>query len=144
MQQPINRQPPKGHPGMYKTYRLWSPPDTHIVESCQQAGCEAWQRGWDTFVDEATELGQRQAAYIRTHSGRTFRESRTDAGITAFRFEAHQRCFAEHRTRPSQGLVLAGDYRGFDGVMRRHTRTEDFVDDATTALDAMKQAQERG
>src|SRR4051812_49330716 len=96
---PLMRLQPALPVAAYQTYAIVSPPDTEQRAACQQVGCPAWAKGWDTKVDESTELGQQQAAYIRAEAGRTFRELRTAEGLTVFRFEAGQRCFAEHRTR---------------------------------------------
>lgn len=114
----------------YQTYTVSSPRDTMVPAACEQVGCEAWQFGWETPVDESTELGRQQAAYIRTKSGRTFRElPRAGGGLTVFRFEPRQRCFANHQTRPESYAVLGGDWRGYTGIIRRHTRGADFVED---------------
>ncbi|MGW1463840.1 hypothetical protein ACWCPT_05730 [Streptomyces sp. NPDC002308] len=117
-------------PGAYQTYLIDQPADTLVRTACEQAGCEAWARGWESAVDEATELGARQAAYIRAQSGRTFREQRTAAGLTVFRFDARQRCFADHKTRPQLFAVRDGDWRGNPtGRVRQHQRPADWVED---------------
>ncbi|MGH3381365.1 MAG: hypothetical protein ACRDP6_42200 [Actinoallomurus sp.] len=117
--------------GAYQTYSVSSPRDTTVKAACEQVGCAAWMYGWETPVDESTELGRQQAAYIRTQSGRTFREMPRagEDSLTVFRFESGQRCFANHQTRPESYAVLAGDWRMSGGVLRRHTRGADFVED---------------
>lgn len=127
-QQPF-RLPPALPVGAYKTYAVASPPDRSVRAACEQVGCLAYRHGWESHVDEATELGRRQADYIRRKSGRTFREQRDAAGITVFRFDSGQRCFAEHRTRPELYVVRFGDWRQNLGTIRRHTRPADFVED---------------
>ena len=128
-----------------RTYRIRSPHDTTIKASCQQVGCEAWLHGWETKIDERTDLGQFQAAYIRQSSGRTFREMRTADGMTVFRFEARQRCFADHQTLPERFLVVGGDWRGNPvGMRREHVRAADWVEDCGLNLQAWHQAVERG
>lgn len=126
---PINRIPPQGPVGAYQTYTVSSPTDRLVRTACEQAGCLAWRYGWETRVDESTPIGQQQAHYVRVQSGRTFREFRTQDGLTVFRFEPYQRCFAEHRTRPEFYGVRAGDWRRSLGVLRRHTRAADWVED---------------
>lgn len=84
-----------------RDYVVRFPRDVTVVSACEDVRCEAWQFGWETYVDEAANLGRAQADYIRHQSGRTFTELRTAAGGTVFRFASGQRCFAEHRTRPS-------------------------------------------
>lgn len=117
-------------PGAYQTYSITVPRDTLVRAACEQVGCAAWRHGWESTIDESTELGQRQAAYIRQTSGRTFREQRTDAGLTVFRFESGQRCFADHQTRPELYAVRDGDWRGNPtGRTRQHTRAADWVED---------------
>jgi hypothetical protein len=96
---------------------------------CEQVACPAWRDGWESTIDERTDLGKAQAAYIRTRSGRTFREMRTEAGLTVFRFDSGQRCFAEHQTRPELYVVRDGDFRGNPTGRRRvHSRAADWVE----------------
>lgn len=48
------------------TYQVTSPRATHTRPgTCEEAGCGNLAFGWVTVVDESTDLGQRQAAYIR-------------------------------------------------------------------------------
>jgi hypothetical protein len=116
--------------GAYQTYSIKAPSDATVRTACESVGCPAWRHGWESAIDESTELGQRQAAYIRQQAGRTFREMRTEAGLTVFRFEPGQRCFAEHGTRPELYLVRDGDWRGNPtGRQRQHTRAVDWVED---------------
>lgn len=145
MHQPF-RVPPALPAEHMQTYRILSPPDTVMVAACKAVGCAAWRNGWDTTVDESTELGQAQAQYIRSRARRTFREYRTTAGLTVFRFESGQRCFAEHKTRPEIFAVTGGDWRGNPRGTppRRHTRPVDWVEDCALTLDAVKAAKDRG
>lgn len=113
-----------------QTYAIRSPSDREIPATCRQVGCEGWRNGWETIVNEATDLGRRQAAYIRTQSRRTFREQRTAGGLTVFRFESGQRCFAEHKTRPELFIVRDGDWRGNPTGRRRvHKNPADWVEE---------------
>ena len=85
---PLNRIQPAAPPQAYKTYQIVSPLSTHFRPgTCDEAGCLAHQHGWQTAVDESTDMGQRQAHYIRKLSGRRFTERRTELGLTAFTFE---------------------------------------------------------
>jgi hypothetical protein len=128
-----------------QTYSIRSPHDNLVRAACEQVGCEAWLRGWETKVDESTALGQFQAGYIRQSSGRTFREMRTADGMTVFRFTSGQRCFADHQTFPERFLVRGGDHRGNPAGMRRqHVRAADWVEDCGLNLQAWQQAAERG
>jgi hypothetical protein len=143
-QQPFRFQPALPV-AAYKTYAVASPTDRTIRAACEQVGCLAYRHGWESHVDESTELGARQADYIRRLSGRTFREQRTDAGMTVFRFEGGQRCFAEHWTRPELYVVRDGDWRGNPtGRVRRHTRPDDWIEDFGGHQQALADRLERG
>lgn len=128
MSQPF-RIAPNLPANQYQTYAIYSPSDRLIPAACHQVGCLAHLHGWETPVDERTELGRNQALYIRTQSRRTFKESRTGDGLTVFRFDAGQRCFQEHQTRPEVYTVKPGDWRGTFGDTRRHASAADWVDD---------------
>jgi hypothetical protein len=128
---PVLNRPwtPASHPGNYQTYRIAFGSDVVIRDACELVRCEAWQFGWQSTFDETTELGKAQAIYVRHHSGREFREQRTQAGLTVFTFPPHQRCFAEHRTTPNFFTVRAGDHRANYGLIRRHTNGRDWAED---------------
>ena len=126
----LNRIQPVGAVHQYQTYVVRAGQDQAIVTACKDAGCQAWARGWETKVDERTTLGQAQAAYIRTKSGRTFTEKKTAEGLTVFRFEAFQRCFQEHHTKPDVFYRRHGDWRGNPSGQRVvHSRPEDWTED---------------
>ncbi|MFD3802647.1 hypothetical protein ACFWTC_03240 [Streptomyces sp. NPDC058619] len=130
MQQSINRIDPLYAVQAYQTYSIRRQPDVLVRAACQQVGCSAWLSGWESTVDEMTSLGRSQAAYIRTQAGRTFSELRTAAGLTVFRFDSGQRCFAEHKTNPETYGVRDGDWRGNPtGRVRQHQRPSDWVED---------------
>lgn len=90
-----------------RLYRIKQPRDVTVVVACEQVRCEQFLYGWDTFVDEQTEQGRELAVFIRSgQSRREYREmGRNEDGVTIFRFASHQRCFAEHRTRPARFLA---------------------------------------
>jgi hypothetical protein len=121
-----------------RDYHIRMPMDRWVKTACEDVGCENWRYGWETHVDEATALGQAQAVYIRQHSGRTFTEFRTAAGITVFRFASGQRCFAEHRTRPAQLLVHDG------GQVREHVSFTDLAEDYTEHVGHLAEQAEKG
>jgi hypothetical protein len=89
-----------GQAAEYQTYRILALPDLSRPAACSEVDCGSWRYGWETTVDERTDLGIAQAQYIRVRSGRTYRETKTAMGLTVFRFDSGQRCFAEHQTRP--------------------------------------------
>lgn len=142
----INRIIPRVGAEAMQTYAIASPHDRTVRAACEQVGCGAWRHGWETTVDEATELGARQAAFIRTQAGRTFRELRTEAGLTVFRFDAGQRCFANHQTRPELYLVRGGDWRGNPAKVpgRQHANAADWVEDFGEHQQKVHDAREKG
>lgn len=125
---PLYRPDPVGPPQAYKTYSMARRADTLIKTVCEKVGCPAWRSGWETPIAEYTDLGARQAAFIRLHSGRTFREYRSN-GMTVFRFEPRQRCFTDHRTYPVAYAVQWGDWRQRIGTRRVHSSPGAWIDD---------------
>lgn len=140
---PLSRITPSAPVQAFQTYRIVSPPDVMVRTACEDAGCLAWRHGWETRIDEGTELGRHQAAYIRQRSGRTFREQHT-RGLTVFRFEPRQRCFAEHKTRPELYSVRGGDWRRDLGLIRQHQNPADWLEDFGLHQQRVKQQSERG
>lgn len=102
----------------YKTYSFTRPLRTHWrAATCDETACPAYLNGWVTRVDEATDLGRGQAAYIRRDRTRSHAETRAADGLTEFSFPAGQRCYraSEHRLpleRDPVFTVRGGDYRG--------------------------------
>ncbi len=127
---PVNRIMPAGPVGAYQTYTVTSPLDRWVKSACEDVGCWAWKNGWQSLVDETTDIGRLRAKYIRRMSRRTFTERRGPGGVTEFRFPSGQRCFEEHRTRPEIYVVRGGDWRGNPTRERRtHHRAADWVED---------------
>ncbi|MFI1472033.1 hypothetical protein [Streptomyces wuyuanensis] len=145
MQRPINRIDPLHPVQAYQTYSITQPRDTLVRAACEQVGCAAWLNGWESVIDESTPLGRDQAAYIRTKAGRTFHEVKNGAGLTVFRFDSRQRCFAEHKTRPELYAVRDGDWRGNpSGRTRKHTRAIDWVEDFGEHQQRIADQQQKG
>lgn len=139
------RLEPQGPVQAYQTFSVRSRPDKAVRTVCERVACTAWREGWESAIDERTDLGKAQAAYIRSQSGRTFREMRTEAGLTVFRFESGQRCFADHKTRPELYLVRDGDFRGNPtGRVRRHERPQDWVENVQEELGKFNDDRHRG
>lgn len=121
-----------------KTYQLLAPVRTHFRPAmCADVDCAAYLRGWETRVDESTDLGARQAHYIRREARRRYVETRERSGLTVFVFEAGQSCFRQHRSaleRQPLYVVRDGDWRGNPrGTEPRiHDRPDDWVDDFAT------------
>lgn len=136
-----------------ETYAIKSPASTHMrPASCAEVDCPQHIHGFDTIVDETTDLGAQRAAYIRRECDRIQGASSTGAHLlgrrrytessrrnelggvmTIFHFPAGQRCFAEHLVplgRPEIFLHRAGDVRGCpDGRIQRYDRPDQWVDD---------------
>lgn len=131
-----------------QTYSIAAPLSTHWRKvTCEEFGCARHRDGWRSGIDERTELGQRQAFYIRKASGRRFFETKHEAGLTIFDFPAGQTCFEEHQTRLDRQeiyTVRGGDFRGSTGVIRRHTRAADWVDDFANHQDRVARQIEKG
>lgn len=139
----INRAQPVGPAAAYKTYQVTAPLSTHFrPATCAEVDCAAWRHGWRTVVDERTDLGMAQAAYIRAEcvsaslpaspagrARRRYTEHRDEhhlmdgtgltagsvTGLTTFEFAAGQPCFAKHEVpleRPELYIVRGGDWRG--------------------------------
>lgn len=141
--------PPSLPAHQMKTYAIAAPLSTHWHPvTCTDAGCLAQEHGWVSYIDEQSELGQRQAHYIRRESGRRFTEARNEFGITEFTFEAGQTCFGEHRERnqrPERFIVRGGDFRGNPtGERREHRHPADWVDDFSNHQDKLATILERG
>jgi hypothetical protein len=144
------RVPPALPAAAMKTYQIAAPLATHWrPATCAEAECLAYLHGWQTSVDETTELGQRQAYYIRHDKTRKHTERRAETGLTVFGFEAGQACFAQHRapnTRPERFLVTGGDFRGnpLGTPPRVHARPDDWVEDMAESLDEIRTRHEKG
>lgn len=115
----LNRVQPRLDPRHFATYSVVAPLGGRWWRrvSCERARCAHFLNGWVTTVDERTERGQAQGAYIRRSSGRGFTECRTEAGLTEFRFTPGQTCFRSdtHMERdldvPDIHLKRGGDHR---------------------------------
>lgn len=117
MTRPVYRPDPALPASAMKTYGIVAPKSTHFrPATCEEVDCSAYLNGWKTVIDESTELGQSQAHYIRTESGRRFhRDPVNSDGPVTYLFEAGQRCFAQHELRldrPEVYVVRDGDWRG--------------------------------
>lgn len=140
---PFRPRDPRMPMQAYQTWSVKSRPDTRVVSVCEKVGCPQWRSGWESVIDEGTELGRSQALFIR-RSGRTFREQKNGLGLTVFRFESGQRCFAEHRTRPELYLVRGGDYRGTVGKVRVHQNPADWVEHVQQHMAGLLDERDKG
>lgn len=150
MTRDLNRLNPLMPAGAYKTYQIASPLSTHwFTVSCEDAECGNYLRGWMTTIDERTELGKKQAHYIRSLSGRSFTAEVNAVGMTEFTFRPGQPCFQEHKERgerPELYLVKGGDHRGNPRRIapQRHTKPEHWVEDFAEHQDKLSTEIEKG
>jgi len=139
-------------PEHYKSYSWQQPLVTHWrAVTCEEARCGAWRDGWVTVVDTATELGQRQAAFIRADRSRQHREEPSGTSLVSFTFPPGQQFFAgspKHEHRKPKGyppvlLVTGGDWRGNPRniPVTVHRTAEDWVDDFATHQEMLARAQ---
>lgn len=141
---------PNMRPQDYTTYQILCPRSSHFaVVSCEDAECPHYRDGWRSVFDENTDLGKRQAHYVRHESGRGFKEYRTPEGLTGFLFSPGQPCFTQHKMRNDRlplFRVKGGDYRGNPlGVPTvTHKRADDWVEDFAEHQDKVKTILERG
>ncbi|KUN03143.1 hypothetical protein AQI95_24610 [Streptomyces yokosukanensis] len=148
----MNRAEPTMPAEAYKTYAIVAPKSTHWVDAtCAEVECAHHLYGWQSVIDESTELGQRQAHYIRKQAGRRFTEERREGGLTAFVFEAGQVCFnaAKHQRRldrPELYIVRDGDHRGNPRgtAPRQHVKAADWVDDFAEHQQALADEHQKG
>lgn len=130
----------------YTTHLIHSPSDQLVVGVCEQVGCQRYARGWDMCFDEATEEGQLAARIVRSgKTERTYRELGVNAaGLTVFRFDAYQRCFENHQTRPELYVVRKGTPETNLGLIRRHEDPQFWVEDYRETLDRRLTSRQRG
>jgi hypothetical protein len=128
-----------------QTYNITSRPRP---ATCEEVDCRHYREGWATVADEATDLGRRQAVYIRGDRTRKHSESRTEAGLTRFDFEPGQKCFGSH-TLPWEGreafIRRGGDFRGNPrGDVLHHRSAADWLEDFALHQQSVAEAVKRG
>lgn len=148
MTRPVFRPDPALPAASMKTYQLIAPIETHFrAAACSEVECDGYRRGWKTVADVSTDLGQRQAKYIRDKAGRSFTLTKVGPLVT-FTFPAGQRCFAEHRVpleREPIYIAKQGDWRGNPrGVAPTLHNARSWVDDFATHQDQLATAINRG
>lgn len=143
-----NRVTPRVGAEHYQTFQISAPKSTHTRRaSCEEVECQQYLRGWRMRIDLNTELGQKQAYYIKHHSGRSFRAIGQENGVVDLEFRGQQDCFQEHRVpndRPEVYRVKGGDFRG--NPLRTLTRVhkkpefwvEEFAENQQKIADAVK------
>lgn len=118
-----------------RDYRILMPKDTTVKVACELVRCENWLYGWDVILDEREPAHRDLAARIRSGEyRRTYRELPGGGDVTVFRFEAHQRCFEEHRTRPATWLAGA----------QRVTGMAEWIDDLDNHVGRLADQAQKG
>lgn len=121
-----------------KTYAVVAPKTT-VPATCQEIDCAHYLHGWRLRVDGLPD----DLVHAATHSGRKYTRLDVAEGETWLVFEAGQPCFkaADHQrpvsTGPDRFGVLGGDWRQNLGVLRRHTKAQDWVEDFATHQDGL-------
>lgn len=138
----INRIQPLAPVQAYRTFGVTAPLATHFrPATCEEVDCPGFLNGW---ITRATT--DEQADYIRRHSGRSFEEREPNV----FLFKAGQTCFGAsfHRIRIEREelyIVRDGDWRGNPtGNIRKHTRSDYWVEEFSEHQGILKTMQERG
>jgi hypothetical protein len=141
---------PKGEPQNYRTFQVTAPIATHTrIASCEEVECPQYARGWKMTIDLNTDLGQKQAHYIKNLAGRSYKKTSAVGGLVELEFAANQPCFGEHRVRldrPEIYRVKGGDFRGnpLRTPTRVHKKAEFWVEEFQINQDRLKTAEERG
>jgi hypothetical protein len=138
-------------PRYYNTYSMRSPLKTHWRSAnCEEYECDEFLNGFVVTVDLTTELGQRQAYYLRNDRSRRCHEQRVSMELIKFVYGPGNRCFRsdEHRVpigKPAKLLVVGGDWRGNPNQYHRlHTRLEYWVEDFALNQQRLAEIQRRG
>ncbi|HKZ21162.1 MAG TPA: hypothetical protein VJQ57_13760 [Acidimicrobiia bacterium] len=133
----------------YQTFQILAPKETHTVPaSCEEVECQQYARGWMMKIDLTTDLGQKQAYYIKHHSGRSYTVTDQRDGLVTLTFRSGQPCFQKHRKdieRDPLFRVKGGDKRG--NPLRTATRVhkkpefwvEEFAENQQKIADAVKE-----
>lgn len=147
---PVNRIAPRLGAEHMQTFEITRPKETHTrAATCEEVECRAYANGWTMTLDLTTELGKRQARYVKYSSGRSYEVAEQYDGLVTLIFRPGQLCFAEHRVdtdAPAVYRVRGGDYRGNPGRIptRTHKKAEYWVEEFAENQDRLKTAIERG
>jgi hypothetical protein len=137
---PLFRPDPLGPVQAYQTYEATA---RTRPATCRDVQCAAREKGWQTVVDVGSQLGQRQANYIRLRAGRAFTFAQDGDRVT-FTFPPGQQCFRQH-TLPVGALFVkrGGDWRAVTSEPVQ-MRTEDWIDDQQNTFDRIRTTAQRG
>lgn len=137
-------------PEAYQTFQIHAPKETHTVPAtCEEVECDQYAKGWMMKLDLGTDLGQKQAYYIKHHSGRAYEVTNQRDGLVTLTFRGGQPCFREHRRdieRDPLFRVKGGDKRGnpLRIPTRTHKKPEFWVEEFAENQDRIATAQQKG
>lgn len=117
--------------------------------SCEEVECAMYLQGWKMKIDLGTDLGQKQAHYIKHQSGRSYKVESQRDGLVTLMFAPNQPCFNEHTTKtdlPEVFLVKGGDHRGNPQrtPTRVHKKPEFWLEEFSEHQDRIATAKEKG
>lgn len=148
MSRPVYRPDGRLPATAMQTFQVTAPISTHTRRAtCEEVECQHYLRGWRTKIDLATDMGRKQARYIKYDSGRSYTVVGQQDGLVTLEFKANQDCFREHRVRidrPEIYRVKGGDHRGnpLKTVTRVHKKpefwVEEFAENQQKIADAVK------
>lgn len=134
----------------YKTFAVESPMSTHTVPAtCEDVECEQYLRGWRMRIDLGSQLGQRQAHYIKHQAGRAYKVIGQNGGLVTLEFSPNQPCFQEHRVkgnRPEIFKVKGGrdGYNPRGTPTRIHTKPAFWLEEFNEHQDRINTTRQRG
>lgn len=139
-------------PSQMQSHLILAPVQTHWRRAtCEEVRCLPFLLGFATQVDETTELGQRQAHYIRHDRARPKPAEDRMGDITVFSYPPGTPCFdrGAHRTRNNRPEVFAvrdGDHRGNPRQTPAyiHDNAENWVDDLYHHTSKIIEIKQRG
>ena len=109
-------------------FRVAMPPSTHRISATrEEVDCPHYLEGWLTIV----AVDSRQDNYIRRHSGRKFKVTKTGANTLEYKFAAGQECFRDHTRLSGRPPFYMHETR--EG-RRMHT-ADNFVEHAHEEMD---------
>ena len=101
-------------PRQYVKRHIVQTAEHFMAADCKETGCPHYEFGWTTTIDEQTDLGRKQARYIRKEAKRKYTEQNNAVGLTLFYFESGQKCFTAHKVQTGEApikLVTKADGR---------------------------------
>lgn len=141
---------PNLQPHQYQTFQILAPRETHTrTATCEEFECQAYANGWKMKLDLATELGQKQAHYIKHFSGRSYTVESQRDGLVELLFRSGQPCFTEHRVKIGRPDVfrVTGGHLGNNPLRtptRVHKKPEFWVEEFAENQDRIARVIEKG